>query len=152
MFPALVKVGLTRLADEPLFWKVTYMTEEILELGDNQLQSMRFIRQAKLSYKVFGVLNSARENVIIYSTPFAVTHNGAALLIGSGRALGPEKYFIVVPDAFVNGLSSSPRNTLVPSNGKHFPHLTIHDNIVQQNRLLTERFGIEKIRLAVGCL
>lgn len=141
---------LTSLADDPLFWKGTFMTDEIFELGDIQLQSKRCIRQAKLSYKTFGVLNAAKDNVIIYPTSFAATHDDAAWLIGSGRALDPEKYFIVVPDTFGNGLSSSPSNTLAPHNGNRFPRVTIHDNVVQQHRLLTEEFGIEKIRLAVG--
>jgi len=126
------------------------MTGEIFELGDIRLQSGRCIRHAQLSYKTYGRLNADRDNVIIYPTSFAATHADAAWLIGSGRALDPEKYFIVVPDAFGNGLSSSPSNSGTPHNGGRFPEVTIHDNVIQQHRLLTERFGIRKIRLAAG--
>lgn len=126
------------------------MTYDIYDLGDIQLQSKRCIRDAKLSYKTYGTLNAAKDNVIVYPTSFAATHEDAAWLIGVGRALDPEKYFIIVPDAFGNGLSSSPSNTPAPNNCSRFPHVTIHDNVVQQHRLVTEKFGIEKIKLAIG--
>jgi homoserine O-acetyltransferase len=126
------------------------MASDIFELGDIVLQSKRCIRQAKLAYKTYGVLNAARDNAIVYPTSFAGTHDDAAWLIGAGRALDPEKYFIVVPDALGNGLSSSPSNTPAPNDGNRFPHVTIHDNVARQHRLLTEKFGIEKLRLAIG--
>lgn len=126
------------------------MAYDIFELGDIALQSKRCIRQAKLAYKTYGVLNAAKDNAIVYPTSFAGTHDDAAWLIGAGRALDPEKYFIVVPDALGNGLSSSPSNTPAPNDGNRFPHVTIHDNVAQQHRLLTEQFGIEKLRLAIG--
>jgi len=126
------------------------MAYDIFELGDIALQSKRCIRQAKLAYKTYGVLNAAKDNAIVYPTSFAGTHDDAAWLIGAGRALDPEKYFIVVPDALGNGLSSSPSNTPAPNDGNRFPHVTIHDNVAQQHRLLTEKFGIEKLRLAIG--
>lgn len=126
------------------------MTYDIFELGDINLQSERCIRQARLAYKTYGNLNAAKDNAIIYPTSFAGTHDDAAWLIGAGRALDPEKYFLIVPDALGNGLSSSPSNTAAPNDGNRFPHVTIHDNVAQQHRLLTEKFGIEKLRLAVG--
>ncbi|MGE8411506.1 MAG: alpha/beta fold hydrolase [Pseudomonas sp.] len=126
------------------------MNAEIFELGDIQLQSGRCLRQARLAYQTYGELNAAKDNVIVYPTSFAATHDDAAWLIGEGRALDPRKYFIIVPDAFGNGLSSSPSNTPAPQNGNRFPHITVHDNVVQQQRLLSEHFGIGKIRLAIG--
>lgn len=114
------------------------MTYEILDLGDVHLQSKRCIRNAVLAYKTFGTLNAAKDNAIIYPTSFAATHDDAAWLIGTAHALDPDKYFIIVPDAFGNGLSSSPSNTPAPHDGSRFPHVTIHDNVVQQHRLLTE--------------
>ncbi|MCF1485791.1 alpha/beta fold hydrolase [Pseudomonas sp. AA27] len=126
------------------------MPHEIFELGDIQLQSGRCLRQAKLAYQTYGKLNAAKDNVIIYPTSFAATHDDTAWLIGEGRALDPCKYFIIVPDAFGNGLSSSPSNTPAPQNGNRFPRITVHDNVIQQHRLLTEKFGINRIRLAIG--
>ncbi|AMY68318.1 alpha/beta fold hydrolase [Frigidibacter mobilis] len=66
------------------------------------------------------------------------------------KSADPERYFIIVPDMFGNGLSSSPSNTPAPATAIRFPDITLHDNVAQQHRLVTERFGIEKLRLAVG--
>lgn len=65
-------------------------------------------------------------------------------------ALDPEKYFIVVPNMLGNGVSSSPSNTPPPLHGPDFPKITQYDNVMLQERLLREVFGIEKIRLACG--
>lgn len=126
------------------------MAYDIFELGDIRLQSKRCIRNAKLVYKTYGSLKDNRDNAIIYPTSFAATHDDAAWLIGPGRALDSDKYFIIVPDMFGNGLSSSPSNTPLPAGAGSFPNVTIHDNVKQQHRLLTEKFGIETIELAVG--
>ena len=126
------------------------MIDDIFDLGDIQLQSKRMIRNAKLAYKTYGTLNAAKDNVIIYPTSFAATHDDAAWLIAPGRALDPERFFIIVPNMFGNGRSSSPSNTPEPAGASRFPNVTIHDNVAQQHRLLTEKFGIEQIHLAVG--
>jgi homoserine O-acetyltransferase len=49
-----------------------------------------------------------------------------------------------------NGLSSSPSNTPPPLDRAAFPHVTVYDNVVCQHRLVTERLGIERIRLVAG--
>lgn len=126
------------------------MTSDIFNLGDVCLQSGRQIRDAKLSYCTFGQLNAAKDNVILYPTSFAATHQDAAWLIGPGRALDPKRFFIIIPDMLGNGLSSSPSNTPAPAGGGRFPKVTIHDNVQLQHRLLSEHLGIDKIRLAVG--
>jgi len=64
--------------------------------------------------------------------------------------LDPTKYFIIIPNMFGNGLSSSPSNTPEPYDRARFPHITVYDNVVAQHRLVTEKFGIKKIKLVVG--
>ena len=51
---------------------------------------------------------------------------------------------------FCNGVSSSPSNTIEPLNGPNFPLITIQDNVIAQHNLVTNLFGIEKIKLVVG--
>ena len=65
-------------------------------------------------------------------------------------ALDPAKYFIIIPNMLGNGLSSSPSNTPEPYNGPRFPLVTAYDNVRAQHRLVTEKFGIEHIRLVIG--
>jgi homoserine O-acetyltransferase len=65
-------------------------------------------------------------------------------------ALDPGRYFVIVPNMLGNGLSSSPSNTPAPYDRARFPHATVQDNVAAQHRLVTERFGIEKVALVVG--
>lgn len=122
----------------------------IFELGDVVLQSRQTIRGAQLAYKTYGTLNAAKDNVIVYPTWYSGQHYENEWLIGPGRALDPERYFIIVPNMFGNGLSSSPSNTPTPFNGPRFPQVTAYDNVVQQHRLVTDKFGIERIKLVTG--
>lgn len=51
---------------------------------------------------------------------------------------------------FGNGLSTSPSNAAPPYDRARFPGVTTYDNVRQQHRLVTEKFGIEKLALVVG--
>jgi len=52
-----------------------------------------------------------------YPTPYPAQHGDIEWLIGPGKALDPDKNFIIVLDQLGNGLSSSPSNTPSPSPG-----------------------------------
>ena len=124
--------------------------EDRFELGDFKLQSGTVIPDAFLGYATHGSLNDARDNVIVYPTWYTGRHSDAEPYIGPGKALDPERYFIVVPDMFTNGLSSSPSNCAPPLKGIDFPLVTPFDNVVAQYQLLTENFAITSVELAMG--
>ena len=123
---------------------------EIFELGDVVLQSGLTLRQAKLAYKTYGRLSSSRDNVIVMPTFYGGQHTDTEPMMRAGRALDPARYFIVVPNMFGNGLSSSPSNTPAPFDRAAFPNVTLYDNVVCQHRLITEHLEIERILLVVG--
>ncbi|PIF76020.1 homoserine O-acetyltransferase [Variovorax sp. 54] len=126
------------------------MDYDIFDLGDVPLQRGATLRNAKLAYKTYGKLNADKSNVIVYPTWYSGQHYDNEWLIGPGMALDPEKYFIIVPNMLGNGLSSSPSNTPEPYNLSRFPDITLYDNVTLQHRLVTEKFGIERIALVVG--
>jgi homoserine O-acetyltransferase/O-succinyltransferase len=123
---------------------------EIHDLGDVRLQRGATIRNCKLAYKTFGQLNASKDNAIVYPTWYSGQHYDNEWLVGKGMALDPDKYFIIIPNMFGNGLSSSPSNTPEPYNAARFPQITAYDNVKQQHRLVTEKFGIKKLRLVTG--
>ncbi len=124
--------------------------EGVFELGDTVLQSGETLRDAKIAYKTHGRLAADRSNAILYPTPYSAQHGDIEWLIGAGKALDPDKYFIIVLDQLGNGLSSSPSNTPPPQDHSRFPAITNQDNVAAQFRLVTEKFGIDKIALVVG--
>lgn len=123
---------------------------EIFELGDLALQRGATLRNARLAYKTLGTLNAAKDNAIVYPTWYSGQHYDNEWLVGRGMALDPDKYFIIIPNMFGNGLSSSPSNTPEPYNAARFPRVTAYDNVRAQHRLVTEHFGIEHLRLVTG--
>jgi homoserine O-acetyltransferase len=126
------------------------MDYETFDLGDVTLQGGATLRDAKLAYKTYGELNADKSNAIVYPTWYSGRHWDNEWLIGDGMALDPANYFIVVPNMLGNGISSSPSNTPPPYDRARFPDVTFYDQVQQQHRLVTEKFGIETLPLVTG--
>jgi homoserine O-acetyltransferase len=124
--------------------------QEVFELGDLPLRSGETLPDARLAYRTYGELAVDRSNAIVFPTWFAGTHEANEWLIGDGRPLDTRRYFVIVPNLFGNGLSSSPSNTPSPYDRARFPHVAMFDNVEAQHRLVTERFGIDRLVLVVG--
>ena len=123
---------------------------EVFELGDLALQCGGRLPDAKLAYKTYGTLNAARDNAVLLPTFYASQHPDVEVMMAPRRAIDPQKHFIVVPNMFGNGLSSSPSNTPPPAGRAAFPPVTLYDNVVCQHRLTTERLGIPHLKLVAG--
>jgi len=123
---------------------------QTLDLGNIVLQSGLTFRGAKLAYKTYGKLNADKSNAIVMNTPFGAHHTDIEFWIKPGLALDPDKYFIVIPNMFGNGLSSSPSNTPAPYDQGRYPNFTQFDNVTQQHRLIVDTLGIKTLKLAVG--
>ena len=91
------------------------------DAGDVVLQSGRTFPSMRIAYKTYGTLAPDRSNVIVYPTSFAAQHFDTEWLIRPDGILDPSRYFIVVPNLFGNGLSSSPSNTPWPLTGNPPP-------------------------------
>ncbi|MEP6838327.1 MAG: alpha/beta fold hydrolase [Bradyrhizobium sp.] len=118
----------------------------IFEADDVALQSGVVFPSLRLAYQTYGTLNAAKDNVIVYPTSFSAQHYDTEWLIQPGGILDPTSYFIVIPNLFGDGLSSSPSN----SGETAFPDISYHDAVAAQHRLLVEQFGISKIALVYG--
>jgi homoserine O-acetyltransferase/O-succinyltransferase len=118
--------------------------------GDVVLRSGITLPHVEIVYATHGRLSAARDNVIVFPTRFGGTDADNEYLIGPGRALDPERWFIVVPNMLGNGVSTSPSNAEGALAGARFPLVTQADNVDLQARLLREVFDAERIQLAVG--
>ncbi len=123
---------------------------EIFELGELKLLSGEVLQSAKLSYKTYGALNSNGDNVVLLPTFYTGTHVRNEGFFGSGRAIDPNKHFIISVNMFGNGLSSSPNNTSSPQDGPRFPLVSLWDNVACQHKLLTEHLGVKQLALVAG--
>jgi homoserine O-acetyltransferase/O-succinyltransferase len=114
-------------------------------LGDLAVERGGVIRDARLVWQAHGTLNATRDNVIVYPCSYTANHDDLSWLIGPDGILDPHRWFIVIPDMFSGGLSSSAADTL-----DYPPLVTIRDNVLAQRRLLDEHFGIDRVAAVYG--
>ena len=124
---------------------------ENFDLGDFELEEGGSIPNCQLAYAKFGTLNADKSNAILIPTWFSGTNKiMEQVYIGEGRALDPNKYFIVCINQIGNGMSSSPHNSPAPVSMADFPHVRIGDDVRAQHQLITELFDIQELALVVG--
>jgi homoserine O-acetyltransferase len=121
------------------------IVDGVLELGDFEVERGGFIRDAKLVWQTHGTLNEARDNVIVYPCSYTANHDGLSWLIGPDAVLDPERWFIVIPDMFSNGYSTS------AADSEDYPAVvTMADNVRAQHRLVVEHFGATRVAATYG--
>ena len=123
---------------------------QLFELGDLELQSKRVLPDAKLAYKTYGSLAADKSNAVLYPTSYGAQHGDIEWLIGPGRILDTDRWFVVIPNQFGNGLSTSPSNSQRAIEAGRWPGITHADNVGAQRRLLRDVFGIERLPLVYG--
>ena len=123
---------------------------QVFELGDFGLQSGRVLPGARLVYATYGRLAKDKSNVILYPTSYGAQHSDVEWLIGPGKVLDTDRWFVVIPNMFTNGLSTSPSNAAPMLGHGRWPLVSHVDNVGAQRRLLTEGLGIERLALVYG--
>jgi homoserine O-acetyltransferase/O-succinyltransferase len=122
----------------------------IFHLRKFALQCGAVLPQAQLVYQTFGRIASDRSNVILYPTSYGAQHVDIDWLVRPGGILDPNHWFIVIPNMFGNGLSSSPSNSKacgLAEQGFWFTHL---DNVLAQEQLVRQMLGVEKLAMIYG--
>jgi homoserine O-acetyltransferase/O-succinyltransferase len=120
------------------------------------LESGGKLSELTIAYHTYGTLNAAKNNVVWIC--HALTANADAAdwwngLVGAGKALDPEKYFIVCANILGSCYGTTGPTSINPETGKPyystFPLVTIRD-MVAAHILLRKHLGIEQIHLLVG--
>jgi homoserine O-acetyltransferase/O-succinyltransferase len=140
--------------DNPYYSPEFHGEYELISIGGLRLEEGGSIPDCRLAVATFGELNDAKDNAILIPTWYSGTHQiWRDVYIGPDHALNPEQYFIVAVNQIGSGLSTSPHNA-GGANAEiamsQFPNVRIGDDVVAQERLLREHFGIEKLALVVG--
>lgn len=121
-----------------------------LTLDNFELQCGAVLPQAQLVYQTYGELASDRSNVILYPTSYGAQHDDTEWLIHPDGILDPSRWFIIIPNMFGNGLSTSPSNCKdcgLSEQGFWFTHV---DNVRAQEQLLRQVFKVEYLALIYG--
>ena len=125
-------------------------------MRDFKFQNGESLPELKMHYVTIG--QPVKNNAGIVTNAVIVLHGTggnnknflskqfAGVLFTKGGLLDAEKYFIIIPDNIGHGESSK------PSDGLHakFPHYGYHEMVTAQYRLLTEKLGVNHLRLVMG--
>jgi homoserine acetyltransferase len=133
-------VGLTGLGAQEL---------KIAQLGTCPLENRSVIHDCELGYRTFGTLDSSKSNAILVPTWASGRSEQMGAFIGPGKFIDSSKYFIVVIDAFANGVSSSPSNSRAQPR-MQFPEITIHDMVVAEHELVTRELHLNHLFAVLG--
>jgi len=117
-------------------------------IGDLTLESGEVIKDFAISYVTHGKLNDKKSNAVLMVTAISGNHHRLDFLIGPGKALDTDRYFIICTDAIGNGLTTSPSNSTAQPRMK-FPKFLIRDMVTSQKKLM-EHLGIDHVVAVVG--
>lgn len=129
------------------------------------LESGRILEPYDLVYETYGVLNDDKSNVIVVCHALTGSHHAAGRyendrkngwwdgMIGSGRAIDTDKYFVICINAIGSCFGSTgPMSEIYHGRGEYrlkFPVLTIQD-MVKAQMALFDRLGIYSAKAVIG--
>ena len=121
-------------------------TQQYYYPGNFELENGEIIIDCKIGYRTYGILNKDKSNAILYPTWFGGTSQHVGNLIRPDKLIDSTGFFIIVVDAFGNGVSSSPSNY----SSSNFPKVTITDMVNAQYQLITQHLKINHLYGAIG--
>lgn len=139
-----------------------------LNIGDLPLETdpLGVLPDVTLAYETWGELNAAGDNAVYISHAFTGDSHAYGEvepghptpgwwnpLIGPGRAIDPERHFIVSANVVGGCQGSTGPASAHPDDGtpwgSRFPYLTLRD-MVEAELLLTDALGVDSWRLMAG--
>ncbi len=121
-----------------------------------ELENGHALPDLRIAYTTMGRLNAARDNVIWICHALTANADPAEWwpgLVGKGKVLDPNRYFIVCANMLGSCYGTTGPNTVDSRTGapyrQRFPQVTVRD-MVRAHGLLRRRLGIDRIRLAIG--
>ncbi len=146
--------------------------KQVFEMPSYTTVGGKTIKQVKVGYETYGKLNEKGDNAIMVCHFFSGSSHAAGKykdtdaapgywdsIIGSGKPIDTDKYFVISTDTLVNLGTGDPNvittgpATINPETGKpygmSFPIVTIQD-FVNVQKALADKLGIKKFAAVTG--
>ena len=153
-------------ADDMIVEKKTFTMPSYTTVGG------KTIKEVKVGWEAYGTLNADKSNAILVNHYFSGTSHAAGkyaatdkapgywdYLIGPGKAVDTNKYYVIASDTLVNLNTGDPHvvttgpASINPETGKpyamSFPLVTVRD-FVNVEKALVESLGIRKLHTVMG--
>ncbi|TMH32481.1 MAG: homoserine O-acetyltransferase [Betaproteobacteria bacterium] len=170
-FVALCLAIVTSFATPALAYDGT-VKKEVFTMPSYTAVNGKTIKNVRIGYESYGTLSAAKDNVILICHFFSGTSHAAGkykpedaapgywdAIIGSGKAIDTDKYFVISSDNLVNLNAKDPNVTTTgpatvnPDTGKAygltFPIVSLRDFVNVQKALL-DSLGIKKLAAVAG--
>src|SRR5450830_461967 len=136
----------------------------LYRLGDWQLACGAVLEQAVLAYRTLGRLDPDGANAVLvlhgYTTGPSMLDAGANVaegswsdLVGPGRAIDTDRYFVVCPNMLGSSYGSTGPGSVDPATGApygaDFPRITVGDIVAAQKALL-DALGVRRLAAVAG--
>ncbi|WP_311221027.1 MULTISPECIES: alpha/beta fold hydrolase [unclassified Acidovorax] len=142
----------------------TAVHDALHRLGPLRLQSGAVLPEVDVAYATYGRLAPGGDNAILVTHGYTASHRmlahgdgvaegSWAPLIGPGRVLDTDRYFIVCSNMLGSCYGSTGPASIDPRTGRvygpDFPDITLQD-IVQVQHQLLQHLGVQRLRAVVG--
>ena len=157
--------------DEAASTGLDYVTKQVFEMPSYTTVGGDTIAPVRVGWEAYGELNEAGDNAILITHFFSGTSHAAGrydgeetpgywdAIIGPGKPLDTDRYYVVSSDTLVNLNAGDPRVTTTgpashnPDTGEpwgtDFPLVTIRDFVNVQKALLDD-LGIQRLHAVMG--
>jgi len=125
---------------------------QFADLGEFHFEDGGSIPNLRMSYVTHGTLNAQKDNAILFMHGWAANHHSADHLIGPGKALDTDKYFIICPDELGNPQTTFEHSTSPTSSGlkMKFPFYKGRDRVKAEYLLVTRGLRISHLLAVSG--
>lgn len=146
--------------------------KKVFELPSFTTQSGHTLKNVRVGWESYGTLNADKSNAVLICHFFSGNSHAAGkyaasdpapgywdAIVGPGKAIDTNKYFVLSSDTLVNLNTGDPKTTTTgpastnPDTGKpyglDFPVVTVRD-FVEVQKALVESLGIKKLALVAG--
>jgi homoserine O-acetyltransferase len=152
---------------------LTDIESKIFTSRDFRLENGQVLPVLELAHETYGTLSAKRDNAILVVHGYTSSHHAAGKnakgkhgrgvaegaagwfdgLIGPGKAIDTDTYFVISVNALGSAHGSSGPNTIDPRTNKPygptFPEVTLRDMVASQ-KLLVDSFGLPGLVAVVG--
>jgi len=152
---------------------LTDIESKIFSANDFRLENGQTLPVLELAYETYGTLNANGDNAVLVVHGYTSSHHAAGKnaagkegrgvlpgaagwfdgLIGPGKAVDTDRYFVVSVNALGSAHGSSGPNAIDPRTkkpyGPTFPHISLRD-MVSSQKLLVDSLGLKSLVAVVG--
>jgi homoserine O-acetyltransferase len=165
-------MAMTMIEAQPASAQELMTEKKVFSLPSYTTQGGRTLKDVKIGWESYGTLNADKSNAVLICHFFSGNSHAAGkyaatdpapgywdAIIGPGKAIDTNKYFVLSSDTLVNLNTGDPKTTTTgpasinPDTGKpyalDFPVVTVGD-FVNVQKALVESLGIKRLALVAG--